>query len=55
MSKLVRVQFRVKSVGIKPGDRAWVSEDEAARLTSNGHALAVGEKDDEAEASKPKK
>lgn len=49
MSKLVRVQYRIKSVGIKPGDREWVSEAEAARLAANGHALVVGEKDVEPE------
>lgn len=39
MSELVRVKFRVKSVGIKPGDAAYVSEEEAARLVANGHAI----------------
>jgi hypothetical protein len=55
MSKLIRVQYRIKSPGIKPGDRDWVSEAVAADLVANRHALAVGEKDDEAEAPKAKK
>jgi hypothetical protein len=45
MSKLVRVQYRVRSVDIRPGDRDWVSEDVAEGLTANRHAFVVGEKD----------
>lgn len=37
--KAVQVRYRVKSVGIKPGDLAWVSEETAAALVANRHAV----------------
>lgn len=41
MSDLVRVESRVKSLGIRPGDRFNVSEEEAQRLVANGHVRRV--------------
>jgi hypothetical protein len=35
----VQVRYRVKSVGIKPGDLAWVSEETAESLVANRHAV----------------
>lgn len=37
------IQFRIKSFGIKPGDRMVVSDEEAARLVRGHHAFYVAD------------
>jgi hypothetical protein len=48
----VKVIYRVKSLGIKPGDTAMVDSDVAAQLVANGNALRAAEAPAEAKPSK---
>ena len=37
----VKIQYRVKSIGIKPGDTATVEQEVADELVANRHAVLV--------------